>query len=143
MLSWDQSASLFLGSPVAAKIEEVAAKWILEILDLPRESAVGFGTSATACTLACIAAARRSILARHGWNIDDDGLIGAPEVEVVLCETAHITVKKALRILGFGMKRVHVVPADAYGRIDPSKLPAMNDCTNPLPAGERGAYRGV
>lgn len=129
MLSWDQSASLFLGSPVAAKIEKVAANWVLEILDLPRESAVGFGTSATACTLACIAAARRSILARHGWNIDDDGLIGAPEVEVVLCETAHITVKKALRILGFGMKRVHVVPADAFGRLDPSKLPALNDRT--------------
>ena len=65
MLSWDQSASLFLGSPVAAKIEKVAADWILEILDLPRESAVGFGTSATACTLACIAAARRSILTRQ------------------------------------------------------------------------------
>ncbi|WP_263385745.1 pyridoxal phosphate-dependent decarboxylase family protein [Granulicella arctica] len=129
MLAWDQSASLSLGSPVAAKVEKVAANWILEILDLPRESAVGFGTSATACTLACIATARRSILERQSWNVDEDGLIGAPEVEVVISETAHITVKKALRILGFGMKRVHTVPVDSYGRLDATSLPTLNDRT--------------
>ncbi|RRA49853.1 aminotransferase class V-fold PLP-dependent enzyme [Acidipila sp. EB88] len=129
MLSWDQSASLFLGSPVAAKIEKIAANWLLEILDLPRESAVGFGTSATACTLACIAAARRSILARQGWDVDDNGLTGAPEVEIVISETAHITVKKALRVLGFGLKRIHVVPCDPFGRLDPSQLPPLSDRT--------------
>ena len=129
MLAWDQSASLFLGSPVAAKLEHVAARWLLEILDLPRESAVGFGTSATACTLACIAAARRSLLQRHGWDVDQDGLSGAPELTVIMSETAHITVQKALRVLGFGMSRVHTVPVDVFGRLDLERLPSLNDRT--------------
>jgi glutamate/tyrosine decarboxylase-like PLP-dependent enzyme len=112
MLAWDQCASSFDNSPVAAKIEKIASGWLLDALDLSRESAVGFGTSATACTLVCIAAARRTLLARKRWDFDGDGLIGAPEVRVVISEMAHITVKKALRILGFGMKRIIVVPTD-------------------------------
>ena len=127
MLAWDQCASTFDNSPVAATIERIASRWVLEALDLPRESAVGFGTSATACTLVAIAAARRALLARKGWDFDGDGLIGAPEVRVVISETAHITVKKALRVLGFGMKRIIVAPVDAEGRIDPDRLPPLDD----------------
>jgi glutamate/tyrosine decarboxylase-like PLP-dependent enzyme len=129
MLAWDQCASSFDNSPVAATIERITGGWILQALNLPRDSAVGFGTSATACTIACIAAARRAILARRGWNFDEDGLIDAPEVRVVISESAHITVKKALRILGFGMKRVLVAPTDAQGRIDPLRLPPLDDRT--------------
>ncbi len=129
MLAWDQCASSFDNSPVAATIERVASRWVLEALRLPRESAVGFGTSATACTLVCIAAARRTLLARRGWDFDGDGLNGAPEVRVVVPETAHITVKKALRILGFGMKRVIYAPVDMHGRIDPERLPHLDDLT--------------
>jgi len=129
MLAWDQCASSFDGSPTAATIEGIAARWLLDVLNLPRESAVGFGTSATACTLVAIAAARRALLARKGWDFDGDGLIGAPEVRVVISETAHITVKKALRILGFGMKRILVAPVDSYGRIDPARLPALDALT--------------
>jgi glutamate/tyrosine decarboxylase-like PLP-dependent enzyme len=129
MLAWDQCASSFDNSPVAATVERLAARWILEALHLPRDSAVGFGTSATACTLVAIAAARRALLARKGWDFDGDGLIGAPEVRVVISETAHITVKKALRILGFGMKRILVAPVDQQGRIDPARLPPLDDLT--------------
>jgi glutamate/tyrosine decarboxylase-like PLP-dependent enzyme len=129
MLAWDQCASSFDNSPIAAKIEQIASGWVLEALDLPRESAIGFGTSATACTLVCIAAARRALLARQGWNFDGDGLTGAPEVRVVISETAHITVKKALRVLGFGMKRILVAPTDTYGRVDPDQLPSLDDRT--------------
>jgi glutamate/tyrosine decarboxylase-like PLP-dependent enzyme len=129
MLAWDQCASSFDGSPTAAIIEKIAARWLLDVLNLPRESAVGFGTSATACTLVAIAAARRALLARKGWDFDGDGLIGAPEVRVVISATAHITVKKALRILGFGMKRILVAPVDDHGRIDPARLPALDDLT--------------
>ncbi|WP_263377275.1 pyridoxal phosphate-dependent decarboxylase family protein [Granulicella paludicola] len=129
MLAWDQCASSFDNSPVAATIERITGGWILQALNLPRDSAVGFGTSATACTIACIAAARRAILARRGWNFDEDGLIDAPEVRVVISESAHITVKKALRILGFGVKRVLVAPTDAQGRIDPLRLPPLEDRT--------------
>ncbi|WP_321869243.1 pyridoxal phosphate-dependent decarboxylase family protein [Burkholderia ubonensis] len=129
MLAWDQCASSFDNSPVAATIERQAARWVVDALDLPRDSAVGFGTSATACTLVAIAAARRALLARKGWDFEGDGLIGAPEVKVVISALAHITVKKALRVLGFGMKRIVVAPVDAHGRIDPDRLPALDDMT--------------
>lgn len=129
MLAWDQCASSFDNSPIAAKVESIASGWVLEALDLPRESAIGFGTGATACTLVCIAAARRALLARQGWDFDGDGLAGAPEIRVVISETAHITVKKALRILGFGMKRVIVAPTDIHGRVDPGRLPHLDDRT--------------
>ncbi|MFP3711971.1 aspartate aminotransferase family protein, partial [Paraburkholderia sp. SIMBA_009] len=76
---------------------------IVDVLGLPEGSAVGFGTSATACTLVALVVARRALLARKGWDVDEDGLIGAPEVKVVVSELVHVTVKKALRVLGFGM----------------------------------------
>ncbi|KVS39358.1 pyridoxal phosphate-dependent decarboxylase family protein [Burkholderia ubonensis] len=129
MLAWDQCASSFDNSPVAATIERQAARWVVDALDLPRDSAVGFGTSVTACTLVAIAAARRALLARKGWDFEGDGLIGAPEVKVVISELAHITVKKALRVLGFGMKRIVVAPVDAHGRIDSDRLPPLDDMT--------------
>ncbi|KWE96529.1 pyridoxal phosphate-dependent decarboxylase family protein [Burkholderia ubonensis] len=129
MLAWDQCASSFDNSPVAATIERQAARWVVDALDLPCDSAVGFGTSATACTLVAIAAARRALLARKGWDFEGDGLIGAPEVKVVISALAHITVKKALRVLGFGMKRIVVAPVDAHGRIDPDRLPPLDDMT--------------
>jgi len=125
MSAWDQNAGLPLGSPIAARLEQIAAQWILEILDLPRGSAVGFGTSATACTISCLAAARRAILGREGWNFDANGLNGAPEIYLIISEAAHITVKKAIRLLGFGMKRITIVPVDALGRMDLTRLPPL------------------
>ena len=129
MLAWDQCASSYDNSPIAAILEKVAAGWILDILDLPRESAVGFGTSATACTTTCLTAARRTLLLQKGWDFDRDGLIGAPEIKVIVSASVHIAVKKALRVLGFGMARLIVAPTDDQGRIDPSQLPPMDDCT--------------
>ena len=127
--SWDQCASSAVNSPAAAAIESVAGRWLLEILDLPRESAVGFGTSATACGLACLATARRTLLARQGWDYDQDGLAGAPEVRVVISDLAHITVRKALRVLGFGERKLVLAPTDEHGRVDPARLPALDDRT--------------
>ena len=96
---------------------------------MPRESAVGFGTSATACTIGCLTAARRALLAKHGWDFDADGLIGAPEVKVIVSNVVHITVKKALRMLGFGVNRLLIAPTDEFGRIDPEQLPTIDDLT--------------
>ncbi len=129
MLAWDQCASSFTNSPVAATIEKIAAGWVLDVLDLPRGSAVGFGTSATACTIGCLTAARRALLARKGWDFDADGLIGAPEVKVIVSDVVHITVKKALRMLGFGINRLLIAPTDGHGRIDPDQLPPIDDMT--------------
>ena len=129
VLAWDQNASSHDSSPASAAIEKIAAKYVLDVLDLPRESAVGFGTSATACTIAALSAARRAMLARVGWDFDRDGLIGAPEIRVVVSRLSHITVYKALRLLGFGTARLIVAETDDYGRVDPARLPALDDRT--------------
>jgi len=126
---WDQCASSFDNSPVAAKLEAIAADWVLDILDLPRLSAVGFGTSATACALSCLAAARRELLSRKGWDVDKNGLTGAPEIKVVTSELSHITIFKALRILGFGEKQIIRAKTGDDGRIIVKSLPALDDLT--------------
>ncbi|MDQ3159838.1 MAG: pyridoxal-dependent decarboxylase, partial [Pseudomonadota bacterium] len=129
MIAWDQCASSFDGSPVAATLEKIAGRWVLEALDLPRESAVGFGTSATACGITCLSAGRRVLLDRLGWDFDRDGLHGAPDIRVIVPETAHVAVLKSLRVLGFGMGRVVRAPVDALGRVDPARLPQLDSRT--------------
>ncbi|SDV47037.1 pyridoxal phosphate-dependent decarboxylase family protein [Chitinasiproducens palmae] len=126
MLAWDQCASTFDNSPISATLERVAAGWILDALDLPRESAVGFGTSATACTLTALAVARRELLARQHWDFDRQGLHNAPAIRVVVSELVHITVKKALRVLGFGLDQIVYAPVDAQGRVDTARLPLLD-----------------
>lgn len=128
-LAWDQCASSFDNSPVAATVESMAARWVLDILDLPREAAVGFGTSATACAIGCLAAARRKLLARAGWDVDGDGLAGAPPIRVVAPTSAHITIKKALRLLGFGLNTVEFAPVDAQARMTIDSAPHFDDRT--------------
>lgn len=126
VLAWDQRASTYTSSPVAAVIERQAGRWVLDALDLPRESAVGFGTSATACTIACLSAARRALLGRQGWDWDRHGAMGAPHVRIVASAAIHVAVSKALRILGFGLDNVVPAPVDAFGRVDPQQLPELN-----------------
>jgi len=125
--AWDQCASSHMNSPIAAKLENIAGKWVLDILDLPRTSAVGFGTSATACALSCLATARRELLMRKGWDLDEKGLIGAPVVSVVTSDIAHITIFKALRVLGFGAKQIIRAKTDGWGRIITESLPQLDD----------------
>ncbi|WP_235421306.1 pyridoxal phosphate-dependent decarboxylase family protein [Erwinia oleae] len=123
--TWDQSGD----TPAAAVIEKIAARWVLDILDLPGGSAVGFGTSATACGLSCIAAARRALLKRQGWDLDENGLVGAPRLKVVVSERIHVVVLKALRVLGFGKKDILTAPTNDYGAVDPARLPPLDDKT--------------
>ncbi|WP_299348778.1 pyridoxal-dependent decarboxylase [uncultured Maritalea sp.] len=127
--AWDQCGSSFVNSPVAARIETVATNWVLDILDLPRESQIGFGTSATACGLSMLAVARRTLLKRKGWDIDADGLVGAPEVKLMVSETIHITIKKAAKLLGFGLNRLLIVPCDEDGRVIVNQMPKIDDMT--------------
>lgn len=126
VLAWDQSASTALGAPGASAIEKVAGRWLLDILQLPADSAVGFGTSASACGLTCISAARRKLLAQLGWDFDRKGLSGAPEICAVVSDVAHVTMIKALRVLGFGTDNLLVAKTDSSGRIDPAKLPPLD-----------------
>jgi glutamate/tyrosine decarboxylase-like PLP-dependent enzyme len=128
-LAWDQCASSATTSPAAAAIEKAATRLVLEALDLPLGSAIGFGTSATACGITCLTAARRTLLARAGWDFDADGVAGAPEIRAVVSDLAHVTMVKALRVLGFGTARIIRAPCDVHGRIDPDRVPPLDDRT--------------
>ncbi|MDQ7017905.1 MAG: aminotransferase class V-fold PLP-dependent enzyme [Robiginitomaculum sp.] len=127
--SWDQCASSHINSPAAAAIEKAATRLVLQALNLPQEATIGFGTSATACGLSCLAVARRELLARLGWDVDQKGLMGAPPIRVVVSKMVHITIIKSLRILGFGLQNIIYAPVDAHGRIDPEQLPDLDDHT--------------
>jgi len=120
--AWDQDAATYVMSPAAAVVEEIAGGWVLDLLGLPAGAAVGFVTGAQMANVACLAAARRALLAAAGWDVETDGLAGAPEVTVVIGEQAHATVVQALRLLGFGSGRALRVPADEQGRLRPDLL---------------------
>jgi glutamate/tyrosine decarboxylase-like PLP-dependent enzyme len=110
--AWDQNAALTAMSPVAAKIEEIAASWMCAVLGLPESCGVGFVTGATMANFTALAAARHAILARAGWDVEDRGLFGAPEIKVVVGGEVHAALLKALSMIGFGRTRVVTVPAD-------------------------------
>lgn len=130
--AWDQNAGLHVSSPAAAVAEEVAAEWVLELLGLPSSASVGFVTGAQMANFSCLAAARSELLRRVGWDVEGQGLFGAPPVEVLVGEEGHVTVLRALRFLGFGQDRVRRVRAGANGAIDPAALAdALRDVTGP------------
>ena len=122
--TWDQNAGLLASSPAAAGAEWVASEWLLDLLHLPTTSAVGFVTGAMLANFTCLAAARHEVLRRAGWNVERDGLHGAPPVTVIVGEERHETIDLALRFLGLGEERSTVVPVDAQGRI---RLDALTD----------------
>ncbi len=124
--AWDQNAALAVMSPVAARLGDVALRWVTELLGLPAGTAGGFVTGATMANATCLAAARDAVLARHGWDAAGAGLVGAPPVTVVVGAEAHATVRKALGIVGLGRDRAVLLPADGQGRIDPRDLPAID-----------------
>ncbi len=122
--TWDQNAGLLASSPAAAGAEWVASEWLLDLLGLPTTSAVGFVTGAMIANFTCLAAARHEVLRRAGWNVERDGLPGAPPVTVIVGEERHETIDLALRFLGLGEERSIVVPVDDQGRI---RLDALTD----------------
>jgi glutamate/tyrosine decarboxylase-like PLP-dependent enzyme len=111
--AWDQNTFTRVSSPAAAAIEAVAERWVLEALGLPPQAAVGFTTGATMGNFTCLAAARHAILARAGWDVDADGMFGAPEIRVLVGEHVHASLLVALRYLGLGPARAVRVPAAA------------------------------
>jgi len=116
--AWDQNAGLAVASPVAARLNAVAIRWVTELLGLPPGAAGGFVTGATMANATCLAAARDAVLTRHGWDAAGQGLVGAPPVTVVVGAEVHATTLKALGIVGLGRDRAKVLPVDGQGRID-------------------------
>lgn len=122
--AWDQNPGFYTISPAAAVVEEVVAGWILDLLALPPHASVGFTTGAQMAILAGLAAGRHHVLEQAGWDVDADGLTGAPPVRVIVGEERHATIGRALRFLGLGERAVTVVPADHQGRMDAAALRA-------------------
>jgi glutamate/tyrosine decarboxylase-like PLP-dependent enzyme len=120
--AWDQNAGLFVLGPAAATVEDVAAGWVTELLGLPATATCGFVTGGLGANFGGLAAARNHVLARAGWDVERDGLLGAPPVEVVVGAERHVTIDVALRYLGLGSGRLRVVPADDQGRMDAAAL---------------------
>jgi glutamate/tyrosine decarboxylase-like PLP-dependent enzyme len=119
---WDQMAFNATSSPAAAVVEEVAGDWLKDALGLPAEASFGIVTGAQAANTVALAAARHRVLARAGWDVEADGLTGAPRVRVIAGEERHATVDRSLRLLGLGENAVEPVDADGNGAIDPQAL---------------------
>ncbi len=127
--AWDQNAGIVALSPIAARLEEVAMRWLLDVLGLPPTCGVGFVTCATQANFSGLAAARHALLARRGWDVETQGLFGAPPITVVVGEEVHASVLKALTLVGLGRERVIRVPADGQGRMRADALPPLADNT--------------
>jgi len=127
--AWDQNSAMQVMSPVAAKLEEIALAWMLDLLGLPSGSAGGFVTGTTMANFTALAAARSALLQRAGWNVEEDGLFGAPAIQVVVGDEVHVSLLKALSMLGLGRARVTRVPADGQGRMKPDALPSLSERT--------------
>jgi glutamate/tyrosine decarboxylase-like PLP-dependent enzyme len=115
--AWDQNAGLYAIGPSASVAEEVAAGWLIDLFGLPAGSSVGFSTGATMASFTALAAGRHRVLERLGWNVEEDGLIGAPDIAVVVGAEAHVTIHVSLQMLGLGRNHVHRVAADGQGRM--------------------------
>lgn len=122
--AWGQNAAIYQTGPAAAIAEEVVAKWLLDLLRLPGESSVAFATGATMASFICLAAARSEVLKRAGYDLEEEGLIGAPQIQVFLGEEAHATIYSDLRYLGFGRKNLVGIKSDGEGRMVASDLEA-------------------
>src|SRR3954449_7475444 len=114
--TWDQNAGLYVGGPSASVVEEVAGAWLIELLGLPADASFGFVTGGQMAHFTALAAARHHVLKNAGWDVNHDGLTGAPRIRIVVGEKRHGTVDRALRMLGLGAP-TDVVGADSNGRM--------------------------
>jgi glutamate/tyrosine decarboxylase-like PLP-dependent enzyme len=125
--AWDQNAGLRGMSPIAAELEDVVLRWICEALNLPADCEGGLVTCATAANFTALAAARYALLKKAGWDVAEDGMFGAPPIEVVVGGEVHASLLKALSLVGFGKRRVTVVEPDGQGRMRADKLPKLSE----------------
>ena len=127
--AWDQNTGLFRPTPSTSFIEQIALRWLLELLQLPSDCAGSFVTGATMANLCCLAAARNSVLKRAGWDVEGKGLFGAPPIAVVVGDEIHPSVTKSLGVLGMGRSRVVRVQVDGQGKMRADRLPPISGPT--------------
>ena len=127
--AWEQHGGFVVSSPGSTMLEQIALRWTIDLLGLPPTSTGAFVTGTTVAHITCLAAARHAILAAVGWNVEADGLFGAPPITVIAGAESHPTLFKALGVLGLGRNRVVKVPCDAQGRMRADALPAISGPT--------------
>ena len=133
---WDQNTALYVMSPIAAKLEQVAEGWCADLLGLASGTAMGLVGGTSVANMCGLAAGRHAIMQKQGWDVNANGLFGAPPMRVIVNEQAHSSVWKGLALLGLGNERVEKVPADDQGRIIVEKLPKLDSsCLVILQAG--------
>jgi glutamate/tyrosine decarboxylase-like PLP-dependent enzyme len=123
--AWDQNAGMTVLSPVSAALETITQGWLIDLLGLPAGAGVGFVTGATMANLSGLAAARHAVLQQAGWDVETQGLFGAPPITVVVGDEVHVSLLKALSLLGLGRDRVVRVPVDGQGRMRADALPKL------------------
>jgi glutamate/tyrosine decarboxylase-like PLP-dependent enzyme len=127
--AWDQNSAYYRATPSAALVEQIALRWLLDLLQLPAECSGAFVTGATVANLCALAAARHAVLKCAGWNVEADGLFGAPPVMIMVGGEVHPSVTKSLGILGLGRSRVIKIPVDGQGRMRADLLPEISGPT--------------
>jgi glutamate/tyrosine decarboxylase-like PLP-dependent enzyme len=127
--AWDQKSAFRSVAPATSTLEEVSLRWLVDLLGLPEGTAAGFTTGATVANFTALAAARHAVLTQAGWDVEADGLFGAPPVRVVVGEEVHPSLIKALGLIGLGRRRVVRVPVDDQGRIRPEQMPRLDGPT--------------
>ena len=115
--AWDQNAQVYATSPSAAVVEEIVARWLVDLLQLPAGSSVGFVSGCQMANFTALSAARNTVLSRSGWNLEENGLFGAPPIVVFGSDQAHSTIRNALRMIGIGAAHIQVIPSDNQGRM--------------------------
>ncbi len=133
---WDQCGGLYVSSPINSELEVVCEKWLVELLDLPKESIAGFVSGGSMANFSAITAARYHILQNLGWNVNKKGLNGAPRIRIITHEQIHASIRKNLVLLGFGDENIEYLPSDSQGRILVNSIPKLdNSCLVFLQAG--------
>lgn len=120
--AWDQNAGMYHVAPAAAVVEEVCGRWLLELLRLPPTASFALVTGCQMAHVTCLAAARNAVLARHDWDVEQRGLMGAPEIRIVTNDQRHGTIERALRLLGLGRDCITDIPVDAHGQLTAAAL---------------------
>jgi glutamate/tyrosine decarboxylase-like PLP-dependent enzyme len=130
--TWDQNAGLYAAAPAASVVEEACGAWLIELLGLPKQVSYGFVTGCQMANFTALAAARHGVLEAADWDVEVDGLGGAPPIRIIVGEERHVTTDRALRFLGLGIANVSTVPADGQGRMRPDALKnALAESTGP------------
>ena len=130
--TWDQNSGIFALSPLVSTVEQITGAWLLELAGLPSTMSFGFVTGGHMANFTSLACARHSVLRKAGWDVEANGLNGAPPIDICVNEESHYTIFLALRLLGLGAARVHKIPADAQGRMRPDRLAAvLRDSSGP------------